>query len=116
MSQLPNPNSGKPFDRIIKDQNGQDLYGIRNENTSEEEIVHIPTNQSNHKYWKPEKVLDPTGCKHEFTITDIGKREVECLNCHLGTTFIVGVNFSETKGKTYITLKGKKYPVRLKPL
>jgi len=110
MSQLPNPNEGKPFDRTVGD------YGIRNEFTPDEEIVHIRTGQSNHKYWKPEKVLDPTGCKHKFFITDIGKREIECEKCNLPTSFIVGVNFFEENGKAYVILKDKKYPVTHKPL
>jgi hypothetical protein len=116
MSQLPNPNSSKPYDKVIKDDNDQELWGIRDENTSEEEIVHIPTGMSNHKYYKPEMVLDPSRCKHEFTIVNMGKREVECDHCHLGTSFVVGVNTFEVNGKISILIGGKKYPLKPKPL
>lgn len=109
--ELPNPNDGKPYGRVLKDTNGEDVWGIRNEHTPNEEIVHIPTGQSNQRYWKPEVVLNPEGCQHEFFITDIGRREVECRNCHFATSFIVGVNYSDDPPQ--FTLKGKKYPISL---
>jgi hypothetical protein len=116
MSQLPNPNSSNPYERVIKDQNGEELYGIRNEHTPEEEIVHIPTSRSNQQYWQPEKVLDPTGCKHTFQITSVSKREIECSKCHFETTIHLGINYTEVKGKGYIVLNDKKYPLKLQAL
>lgn len=111
MPQIPNPNQSKPFDRVIKDQNGNDLYGIRNEHTRDEEIVHIPTQRSNQQYWQPEMVLNPEGCEHAFVITNMGKREVECTKCHVETTFHAGVNYIEEDGKAFIQLHTGRFPV-----
>ena len=110
---LPNPNQGQPFQRVIKDSQGNDLYGIRAEHTPDEEIVHIPTQRSNQAYHRPETVLDPTGCEHSFVITSIGRREVECERCQLGTTFVPGVNYTEWEDGPRIVLGPRSYPVRL---
>ena len=106
---LPNPNSNKPYERTLDDGQGNPVWGIRNEGTPDEEIVHIPTGRSNQAYYQPEKVLDPSGCAHQFVITDMGKREVECRKCHWATTFIMGVNLVEEGEKAFIVLKGQKY-------
>ncbi len=108
---LPNPNDGKPFDRVLKDENGKEVYGIRKEHTPEEEIVHIPTNRSTQQYWKPEMVMNPEGCNHEFIITSVGKREIECPKCHFATTFIVGVNFFEKNKKLSVKIRNRFYSV-----
>lgn len=108
---IPNPSSNKSFDKVYRDLNGEPLYGIRNEGSEDEEIVHIPTNKSNQTYYVPEMVLNPEGCEHEFVITDIGKREAECAKCHLDTGFIVGVNTYEINGQAYIIYHGKRYPL-----
>jgi len=104
MSQLPNPNSSKKFDRIQGD------YGYRNVD-GQEEIVHIPTDTSNMAYWKPETVLDPSNCTHELELIDIGKREVECRNCHWALSFNAGDNYFEEDGKAYIVFKNRKFPI-----
>lgn len=109
--QLPNPNNDKPFDRVIKDAQGNEIWGIRAEHSGDEEIVHIPTGKSNMSYWKPEMVLNPEGCEHIFYLYNVGRREIECSVCHLTTAFIPGVNYSEENGQAFVTLKGKKYPV-----
>ena len=109
---LSNPNSNKPFDRVTNDLNGNPEYGYRNEHTPDEEVVHIPTGHSNQSFHQPEIVMNPEGCKHEFIVYDIGKREVECSHCHMCTSFIPGINLFESNGKISIKIKGKKYPVQ----
>lgn len=111
MSKLPNPNSGKRYDRVSNNIKGEPEFGYRNEGTSDEEVVHIPSGHSNQTYWKPEMVMDPTGCSHEFEITDIGKREVECIHCHLPTSFNAGINYQEIDGKSTILIKNNAYPI-----
>jgi hypothetical protein len=112
---IPNPPADKQFDRVIKDEQDNPVYGVRNEFSPEEEIVHISSNTSNHKYYTPEKVLNPEGCTHEFIVTDLGKREVECTKCNYGTTFVVGVNYFEDP-KPRLVLHKKSYPITHKAL
>ncbi len=76
-----------------------------------EEVVHIPTNRTNMQYWQPEAVLDPSNCSHQFSLVDVGKREVECSGCGYTTSFIVGVNYREESGIGYIKVKQGEYPV-----
>lgn len=106
MSQLPHPNSEQKFDHVQGDYGYRTVFG-------QEEIVHIPTNKSNMAFWKPETVLDPSGCEHAFFVTDIGKREIECSNCHWAFGFHAGRNYHEENGQGYVTIKGKKYLVSL---
>lgn len=110
MSQLPNPNSNKPFDEVLKDKEGQDQYGVRKID-GHEEIVHIPTQQSNMKYWKPEMVMNPVGCSHQFDITNLGSREIECNKCGFGTQMHLGINTTEDSSGLKISLKNKSYPI-----
>ena len=112
---LPNPPADRPFDKVIRDDKDNPLYGIRNEYTPEEEIVHVPTGRSNHVYYQPEKVLNPEGCEHEFVVTDLGKREIECTKCTYGTTFVAGVNYFEDPDPR-VVLNKKSYPISLKAL
>lgn len=102
--QLPHPEPNKKFDRVQGD------YGYR-ETFGEEEIVHIPTGKSNMMFHKPETVLSPQGCKHSFQLIDVGKREVECENCHWAFSFHAGRNYHEEDGKGYVTIKNKNYLV-----
>lgn len=76
---LPNPNSAKPYDS----ESGE--YGFRQVDGLEE-IVHLPTGQSNMKYYQPEKALNTGNCKHVFRIENMGKREFECNQCGWGVT------------------------------
>lgn len=110
---LPNPDQDKPYDRVIKDKDNNPVYGIRNEHTTDEEIVYIPTGKSNVQYHKPEMVINPTGCIHDFVLYDQGKREVECYSCHLATSFIIGVNMKEDNSGISIKYNNRYYPVRL---
>lgn len=110
---IPNPDQDKPFNRIIKDKDNNPVYGIRNEHSANEEIVYIPTGKSNVQYHKPEMVIDPTGCNHDFVLYDQGKREIECYTCHLATSFIVGVNVVEDKSGIKIRYNNRSYPVRI---
>lgn len=102
---IPNPPRGEPT-RTVAD------YAYYNEGTNDEEIVHVPTQRSNVAYYTPEMVLNPEGCEHEFYITNLGTREVEC-RCGLATNFIVGVNYSEEDNNPTITFKHKKYKLHL---
>ena len=111
MPRLSNPNSGKPYDRVIKDLQGNEVYGIRNEHQTDEEIVHIPTGRSNQTYYQPEMVLNPEGCDHSFKVTSMATREVECSKCFYQTTFHPALNYTEENGHSFITLKDKKYPI-----
>lgn len=77
------------------------------------EIPISPDIEGNTKYWQPDMVVDPSGCNHVFFITDIGKREIECENCHWGFGFHVGRNYHEEDGQGYVTIKGKNYFVNL---
>lgn len=104
---LTNPDEGKKFDRVAGE------YGYRKEGTRDEEIVHIPTGRSNQAYYQPEMVMNPEGCDHDFVLTSIGMREVECSRCHYGITFHAGINYTEREGTSYITLHGTEFPVRL---
>lgn len=108
---LPNPNQNKPFDKVYNDQHGLPLYGIRNPNTTDEEVVDIRSGTSNQTYYQPDTVMNPQGCGHEFTVVNMGKREAECRNCQLPITFIPFVNFKESKGTATITIKNTSYPV-----
>jgi hypothetical protein len=109
--ELPNPNQNQPYSRVLKDQAGNETYGIRAEHTPDEEIVDLRTGQSNMRYWKPEMVLDPSGCEHEFKVIDIGSREVECAKCHWPVSFHASENFRETQGKAEIRILGTWYPL-----
>ncbi len=75
------------------------------------EVVDLRTGQSNTKYWQPEKIVAPEGCEHEFIITSIGKREIECPKCNFATSFIAGVNFFEESGKFSVKIRNHLYPV-----
>lgn len=110
LPRLPHPNAGRSFDRVAKDQNGDPEYGFRGTGV-DEEIVHIPTGQSNQDYWQPEVYLDPTNCDHRFFVTDVGKREIECSGCRLMTSFHAGVNFFEESGSATVRIAGKHWPV-----
>lgn len=81
-----------------------------------EEMLEVPIDpdiEGYTKYWEPEMELNPTGCKHNFVITDIGKREVECENCHWAFAFHAGRNYFEEDGKAFVMIKNKKYPLSL---
>ena len=112
--EIPNPNQNKEFDgyydKVGPEGKPVHAYGYRMVDGAEE-IVNLQNGQSNMKYWKPEKVLDPEGCEHEFVITNIGKREVECHKCHMETSFIPGINFKESKSGASITLNKKTYQI-----
>lgn len=74
------------------------------------EVVDLQTNQSNTKYWLPEKVIDPTGCIHTFLITNMGPRELECSKgCGFNTNFHVGINTTEENGKLFIKINNVRY-------
>ncbi len=75
----------------------------------EGETVDLKSGVSDSKYWQPEKVLDPSGCVHEFEVTSLGKREVECSKCSLGTTFHPGLNYLEENGKSFIIIRNTRY-------
>lgn len=80
------------------------------------ETLEVPVNpdiEGYTKYWQPEMELNPSGCTHRFTIIDIGKREVECEECHWGFTFNVGVNYFEVDGNPFVAIKNKKYLLNL---
>jgi len=109
--QLPNPNDGKPFDRIVKDAQGNDLYGYRKEHSPDEEIVYIPTQRSNQTYHQPEPYISPEHCPHDWHFTSVGKREVECKNCGLPTSFVVGVNYKEEQGDPWFCFKKTWYKI-----
>lgn len=102
---IANPPRGEPT-RVAGD------YAYYGEGTPDEEIVHVPTQRSNVAYYTPEMVLNPEGCDHEFYITDIGKREIEC-RCGLATTFIAGINYFEEGNNHTIKFKDKTYPVKV---
>lgn len=105
---LANPNQSQEFDRVTQDRNGTDLYGYRHVD-GQEEIVHIPSGESNMQYHQPEMVLNPEGCSHIFGVVDIRKREIECRGCHLMTSFHPAVNYREEAGKSYIVMNYKEY-------
>ena len=86
-------------------------YGIRNEHTSEEEIVYLPTGNSNQTYYQPEVVLNPEGCDHSFKLTNIGKREIECEKCQYSSSFVLGNNAEEANGSIVVKLRNKEYIV-----
>lgn len=106
--EIPNPNQDQPL-KVYQDNNGHDAYGVRNEGTDDEEIVDMRTNRSNHKYYQPEKVFDPTGCEHEFVMVDQLKREFECNKCQDATTGVLGVNLVERDGKVYLKHRKQEY-------
>lgn len=108
MAEIANPNANAPFERIDTDQSGEPLYGYRGQ-----EIVHIPTNTSNMRYWQPEVVMSPEGCDHDLQIVDVGKRELECSMCGWSTTFHPGINYSEPDGVPTFTFRNTQYKLRL---
>jgi hypothetical protein len=110
---IPGPKTGQRYDRIIKDQNDNPIYGIRNEHSSDEEIVHIPSGTSNSNYYIPEPYLTPIEHQHDFVIVDMAKREIQCKVCNFHTSFVVGINFVEENEQAFVILKDKKYPVNL---
>lgn len=110
--QITNPNSDKPYDKVYKDHNGDPIYGIRKIDGAEE-LVNIKNGQSNMNYYQPEKVLDPSNCNHTFKIIDIAKREAECTQCRLGTSFVVGMSLIELPNEMQIIINNKKYPISL---
>jgi len=75
------------------------------------EIVDLETGQSNTKYWKPEMVLNPEGCKHHFVLTNAAKREVECTKCNLPTSFTVPGSYREEKGRYFFIYHKKEYEI-----
>lgn len=110
MSQLPNPNNQAPFEKVYKDQHGEEEYGERTVDGLKE-IVNIKTGKSNMVYHKPELVTHYDGCNHEFRILNISAREVECDKCQYQLTFHVTENYVEEDGKAYVVLNKRKYPV-----
>ncbi len=133
--QIPSPNKGKKFTSIVGNE------GLYYENSHQEqitvlepidpqeprlgsrpvvkiievpenpEVVNLQTGESNSQYWKPELILDPEGCEHEFVPVDLGKREVQCKHCNMGLIFHVGLNYKEVDGQPYITLNKYDYPL-----
>lgn len=89
---------------------------------AEEKTIKVPvrgetisrSGESDSKYWQPEVVYNPTGCVHAFQIIDISKREIECTKgCGTVTEFHAGINYLEENGKSFVTLKGVRYPIYL---
>jgi hypothetical protein len=97
------------FDRVIKDQHGNDLYGYRMVE-GQEEIVHIPTGRSNMSYHEPSAVLNPSGCPHVFSVEDMGKRVFTCNRCNWSITANVN-QIHESKGGVTIMLKQGEFEV-----
>lgn len=110
---IANPQAGQKFDVVYKDHMGNPTYGVRNPNTADEEIVHIPSNKSNQNYYIPDVVLDPTGCEHDFIVTDVNKREIECNKCQYESSFVLGVNAEERDNKLQVILNKKTYSISL---
>jgi hypothetical protein len=108
---LANPNANLPFNRIDKDAQGNETYGYRTVDDGTEEIVHIPTGESNMNYYTPDKVTNYENCKHKFRIVRMGTREVECQYCRLITNFHPAVNFKEENGKAYILLNYQPFEI-----
>lgn len=106
--QIPNPNQDQPL-KVYKDANDNELYGVRNEGADDEEIVDMRTNRSNHTYYQPEVVFNPSNCEHEYVIIDQSKREVECVKCQDGTTGVLGVNLVERDGQVYLKHRKQEY-------
>lgn len=115
---IPSPTHNLPYDKVIEetspDGTKHPLYGIRNPNTTQEEIVHLDSGNSNQSYYIPDMVLNPEGCDHDFIMTHIGKREIECSKCNYATSFILGVNASEKNGNCFVTHKGRVYKISAK--
>lgn len=109
---LPNPNQHKEFDEVRSDVNGNPEYGIRHDDDGTPEYVHIPTNRSNHAYFQPDVVMDPSGCSHDFRIINMGKREIECVHCRYETSFHAGRNYFEDGTGSFVEVLGGRYPVR----
>lgn len=85
--------------------------GVRQVN----DILEIPIDpdiEGNTKYWKPEMVINPQGCKHDLQITNVSKREIECNNCHWAFTFHIN-DYFEKDDSAFVTIKKKSYPVSL---
>lgn len=110
MAQLPNPHENTKFDEVRKGAQGDPEWGVRKVD-GHEEIVFIPSGRSNIQYWQPEAVMKPEGCQHEFTVVDVGHREVLCNLCNYATTFHVGINYVEDNGEPYIILRDKQYRI-----
>lgn len=75
------------------------------------DLVNAETGEDLTKYWQPETVLDPSNCMHDFKVTNMGKREVECDLCHWALSFNAGTNYIEEEGKSFIVIKKKKYEI-----
>jgi len=112
MGKITNPNEKMPYERVDKNEQGQEQYGYRTVDGLEE-IVHIPSGKSNMTYHIPQSVMNAEGCYHVFLVSDIGRREVACRNqqCGLTTTFHGGNSYREEAGKGYITFNHKEYEV-----
>lgn len=108
---LANPNINKPFDHVYKDKE-LELYGERTVD-GEKELVNLKTGESNMQYHQPEIVTHYDNCQHNFHIIDVGKRELECSNCHYETIFNPATNYREQEGKGYIRLKSQEYQIFL---
>jgi hypothetical protein len=133
MAQLPSPYANRPFTKVeghlgyhytdshteIVPALGQDEYGRTIETSQTVEIPHDPevvnihNGVSNSQYWQPELVLNPEGCQHQFVVTDIGLRELECLHCHIATSFHAGRNVVEEQGQAYVVFHNKRYPITI---
>lgn len=135
MGQLPSPNQGKKFKKVegsegyYYDESHKQMvteYKPIDPNkpnlgvTEEQKIIDVPhnpevidlrTGASNSQYWQPEMVMNPSDCDHEFFVTHLGKREIECSKCQYGTTFHPAINFFEDNGHPSILLKNRYYPI-----
>lgn len=105
---LANPNDKQSFETVYKNEQGEDEYGSRTVD-GHEEMVHIPTGKSNMTYWKPEKVLDPTGCKHVFHFE--GRREVVCDKCGWGLTFHIN-SVEESEMGLFVKIPQGTFPIK----
>lgn len=133
--QIPSPNAGKKYTSVVGNE------GLYYENSHQEqitvlepidpnnpqrgvypvvktievpenpEVVNLQTGQSNSQYWKPEVILNPEGCNHEFTWIDLPKREIECHKCSMPVIFHVGLNYKEIDGKSFVSLNKIDYPI-----
>lgn len=101
-----NPNSTKPFDSETETHGYRMVDGV-------EEIVDKRSGKSNMDYFTPEQQTFYENCMHKFRITSLGKREVECVFCHLFTSFHPAVNFKEESGKAWLRLRDRDYEIVL---
>lgn len=131
---IPSPNQGQPYN-LIKDGKGyygevrqikRVVYKPTNPDNphsgvrAEEVIEKIPVNAegvdlesgtSDSEYWQPEVVTKSFDCNHDFEITNIGIREIECRLCHYNTSFHAGRNFFEDKDGPKVKIQGQLYSI-----